>query len=65
MDKYDLSKSLKPYENKWVALRQEDNAVVGSGDNIAEARREAAAKGFTKVIFFQVFPFNSYYVGAL
>jgi hypothetical protein len=53
---------LKDYENKWVALRKPDQQVVGSGKDVSEAKKDAAAHGYTDVIFLKVYPFNMGYI---
>jgi len=55
---------LQRYENKWVALRQPDQQVVGSGNDVSEAKRNAAVHGYTDVIFLKVYPFNMSYIPA-
>ena len=53
---------LKPYENQWVALRKPDQEIVGSGKDISEAKREAARRGYTDIIFLKVYPFDVGYI---
>jgi len=53
---------LQPYENKWVALNKPNQQVVGSGKDISEAKRDAAAHGYTDVVFLKVYPFNMSYI---
>lgn len=53
---------LKDYEDKWVALRKFDQQVVGSGKDVSEAKQDAAARGYTNVIFLKVYPFNMGYI---
>jgi hypothetical protein len=56
---------LKDYENKWVAFAAPDQQeIVGSGNTLAEAKREARQKGFSKPIFFKVLP-DAYYIPTL
>lgn len=38
---YDLHTLLKPHENKWVALSYDQRRVLGAGDTLQEAKREA------------------------
>lgn len=57
MSAIDMTETLRPYENKWVALTQ-DNKVVGSGDTIEEALKEAKKNGYENPIFEQVLPFD-------
>lgn len=56
---------LKDYQNKWVAFAAPgQQEIVGSGDTLAEAKRQANQKGFSKPIFFKVLP-DAYYIPAL
>jgi hypothetical protein len=41
MENTDLREILKPYSNKWVALSNDSNKVVGVADNVADAIKEA------------------------
>ncbi|OHA72999.1 MAG: hypothetical protein A3A27_00780 [Candidatus Wildermuthbacteria bacterium RIFCSPLOWO2_01_FULL_47_18] len=53
---------LKPYENKWVALDDETKEVVGSGQDAAQALREAEHRGHKDPTLFKVLPFRGAYV---
>jgi hypothetical protein len=44
------------YENKWVALRSADNAILGSGTTLQEAADQARVKGYANPVFFRVPP---------
>ena len=57
----DLSKKLLPYENKWVALSEDQRRVLGSGKTLKEAEKQAKKKG-KRYIFLKVPPFNLSYV---
>lgn len=46
----DLSKILLPFENKWVALSEDQKEVLGSGKTLQEAEKEA--KKTKKSIYF-------------
>ena len=59
MDQNVLLEELKNYEDKWVALLEQENKVVGSGDDASEAKRDAEGKGYRNVILFRVFPHYS------
>ena len=60
--KKDLSKILKLYEEKWVALSQDEKKVVGSGETIKRASREALNKGYKNPVFIKVPRFDIGYV---
>ncbi len=58
-----ILKELKKYENRWVALRKpNEDVVVGSGDDVSEARRAAEQKGYKDVVLLRVLPFRGGYV---
>ncbi len=40
-----LAKLLEPYKGKWVTLSQDEKIVLGAGDTIDEALKQAEAKG--------------------
>ena len=61
MKPIDLSKKLLPYENKWVALSEDQKQVLGSGKTLKEAQKEAE-KTNKKYLFLKVPPFNISYV---
>jgi len=41
MENIDLREILKSYSNKWVALSSDSSKVVGVGDKVADAIKEA------------------------
>lgn len=57
----DFSKILLPYENKWVALSEDQNEVLGAGKTLKEADKQAK-KTKKKYLFLRVPPFNISYV---
>ena len=57
----NLTKLLLPYENKWVALSEDKKEVLGSGNSLKEAEREAEKKS-KSFIFLKVPSFNISYV---
>lgn len=61
MQPIDFSKKLLPYENKWVALSENQKKVLGSGKTLKEAEKQAEKKS-KKYIFLKVPPFNLSYV---
>ncbi len=58
----DLSKVLRPYENKWVALSEDHQRVVGSGDTLKQAQKQAEEKGQKHPVYTKVLPFDISYV---
>ncbi|TSC87598.1 MAG: hypothetical protein G01um10147_576 [Microgenomates group bacterium Gr01-1014_7] len=59
----DLSKVLLPYENKWVALSQNQKRVLSAGKTLKEATGKADKIG-KKYLLLKVPPFNVSYVPA-
>lgn len=64
-EKNSLENDLMNYEDKWVAILEDEERVVGSGDTPIQAKAEADAKGYSEVALFKVQPFGKYYVYAL
>ena len=60
--KKSLEDDLMNYENKWVAISEDEDRVVGSGDTPSQAKAEADANGYTEAALFKVRPFGRYYV---
>lgn len=60
--KRGLEDDLMNYENKWVAIAEDEDRVVGSGDTPREAKAEADANGYTEAALFKIRPFGKYYV---
>lgn len=57
----DLSKKLRPFENKWLALSLDHQEVLGAGDSLEEAKQQAEKKR-KKYIFLKLPPFDVSYV---
>lgn len=57
----DLTKILLPYENKWVALSEDQKQVLGAGKTLKEAEKVAERKT-KRYIFLKVPSFNQSYV---
>ena len=56
---YDLSKLLKPYANKWVALSSDHKKVIAKGNRLKDVASKTKAKD---VVFLKVFPSESFYM---
>jgi hypothetical protein len=54
MDKNDLSKILKSYENMWVALSKENNKVIESGKTLNQLFKKLKGKDPRKFEFMKV-----------
>ena len=57
----DLSKKLRPYENKWVALSLDHKKVLGVGNTLKDVKKKAEEKS-KKYILLKLPPFNVSYV---
>lgn len=57
-----LEDTLRDYEGKWVAISEDEDRVVGSGDTPVQAKAEAEARGYSEAALFKVRPFKGYYV---
>ena len=54
MDKPTLTEQLTDYEDRWVAIFEPDERIVGSGVNALEAKRNAENGGYADTILFKV-----------
>jgi len=61
---YDLRRLLKAHENKWVALSLDYSKVLGAGDTLRAAKKEAEKKT-KKYVFLKLPPFDVSYVPTL
>lgn len=59
MDLTVISAQLEKYENKWVAIDESEERVVGVGDNAFEATKDAERSGYPDTILFKVPSFDS------
>ena len=59
----DLSSILKPYEGQWVALSEDNKAVLGSGKTAKEALLNAEKKGSSDATLMFVQPSDFLYCG--
>ncbi|MEK6286420.1 MAG: DUF5678 domain-containing protein [Acidobacteriota bacterium] len=59
-----LEDDLRNYENKWVAILESEDRVVGSGDTAYQAKVQADANGYSEAALFKVRPFGKSYVYA-
>jgi hypothetical protein len=50
----DLSKTLKPYSNEWVALSPKNNKVLSSGNDLSKVIETAHKKGEKKPVVTKV-----------
>jgi hypothetical protein len=62
MDIANLSSELEKYEDKWIAIDESEEKVVGVGDNAFEATADAEEKGYRETILFKVPSFDSAFI---
>jgi len=59
MDLSTISAQLEKYENKWVAIDESEERIVGVGDDAFEATEDAERGGYPNTILFKVPSFDS------
>jgi Family of unknown function (DUF5678) len=59
MDLTTISAQLEKYENKWVAIDESEEKIVGVGDNAFEATEDAERSGYQDAILFRVPSFDA------
>ena len=58
MDISAISAQLEQYENKWIAIDESEEKIVGVGDNAFEATEDAERSGYQDTILFRVPSFD-------
>jgi hypothetical protein len=59
MDIANLGKELQQYQDKWIAIDETEEKIVGSGENAFEATENAERNGYQETILFKVPSFDS------
>ena len=59
MDIGAISAQLEKYKNKWVAIDESEEKIVGGGEDAFEATEDAQRKGYPDTILFKVPSFDS------
>jgi hypothetical protein len=54
MENQDLSYELLNYENRWVAILESEQRIVGSGSDACEAKDDAEKNGYSDVVLLRV-----------
>jgi len=54
-----ISAQLEKFENKWVAIDESEEKIVGVGDNAFEATANAERCGYQDTILFKVPSFDA------
>jgi uncharacterized protein DUF5678 len=62
LDIANLSGEIAKYEDKWIAIDESEEKIVGVGDNAFEATTDAEQKGYPETILFKVPSFDSAFV---
>lgn len=62
MDIATLVPELQKYEDKWIAIDEREERVVGVGDNAFEATAEAEKLGYADTILFKVPSFDCAFI---
>ncbi|MDX6528725.1 MAG: hypothetical protein QOH41_1015 [Blastocatellia bacterium] len=58
MDIAAISPQFKEYENKWVAIDESKEKIVGVGDDPLEATEDAERSGYQDTVLFKVPSFD-------
>ena len=53
-----ISGEFAKYENKWVAIDESEEKIVGVGDDAFEATEDAQRRGYSDTILFKVPSFD-------
>ena len=59
MDMTAISAQLEKHENKWVAIDESQEKIVGVGNDAFEATEDAERHGYQDTILFKVPSFDS------
>ena len=59
MDLTAISAQLEKYKNKWIAIDESAEKIVGVGDDAFEATENAERSGYQETILFKVPSFDS------
>ena len=54
MDITTISDQLPEYENKWIAIDESEEKIVGVGNDAIEATKQAEENGYQDTILFKV-----------
>jgi len=61
MENSDLSYELLKYENRWVAILEEEERIVASGSDAYEVQLEARRQGYSDVLIMRVRATDAHY----
>jgi len=57
-----LGRQLEKYEDKWIAIDESEEKIVGVGENAVEATADAERNGYQETILFKVPSFESAFI---
>jgi hypothetical protein len=62
IDISNLSPEIEKFEDKWIAIDESEEKVVGVGDNALDANADAERNGYQETILFKVPSFDSAFI---
>jgi Family of unknown function (DUF5678) len=62
LDIAHLSDEIAKHEDKWIAIDESEEKIVGVGDNSLEATADAERNGYPETILFKVPSFDSAFI---
>jgi hypothetical protein len=62
IDISSLSPEIEKFENKWIAIDESEEKIVGVGDHALEANADAERHGYQETILFKVPSFDSAFI---
>ena len=62
VDVADLERELPRYENKWIAIDESEQSIVGVGNSAIEANADAEQNGYRETILFKVPSFDAAFI---
>ena len=62
IDISNLSPEIEKFEDKWIAIDESEEKIVGVGDNALEATADAEQNGYQETILFKVPSFDSAFI---
>jgi len=57
-----LGRQLEKYEDKWIAIDESEEKIVGVGETAVEATADAERNGYQETILFKVPSFESAFI---
>ena len=62
IDISNLSPEIEKFEDKWIAIDESEEKIVGVGDNALEATADAEQNRYQETILFKVPSFDSAFI---